>query len=53
MATYRSDSPYANTNTYSSYLDVLIPRRIPPRLDDVLHTVTQVHEYRPDLLAFD
>lgn len=53
MADYRSDSPYANTNTYSYYLDVLTPRSLPPRRDDVLHTLTQVHEYRPDLLAYD
>ena len=50
---YRSDSPYANTQTYSYYLDVLSPRRIPPKRDDVLHTLTEVHQYRPDLLAFD
>ena len=51
--TYRSDSPYANTQTYSYYLDVLTPRTIIPFKDDVLHTLTQVHEYRRDLLAFD
>lgn len=50
---YKSDSPYANTKTYSYYLDVLTPRRIPARRDDVLHTLTLVHQYRPDLLAFD
>jgi alpha-L-fucosidase len=50
---YRSDSPYSNTQTYSYYLDVMTPRRIPARRDDVLHTLTLVHQYRPDLLAFD
>jgi len=50
---YKSDSPYANTKNYSYYLDVLTPRRIPARRDDVLHTLTLVHQYRPDLLAFD
>ena len=53
MAEYQSDSPYANTRQYSYYLDVLTPRRIPRRRDDVLHTLTLVHQYRPDLLAFD
>lgn len=53
MATYQSDSPYANTRQYSYYLDVLTPRRIPRLRDDVLHTLTLVHQYRPDLLAFD
>lgn len=50
---YRSDSPYADTQMYSYYLDIMTPRRIPPRRDDVLHTLTRVHEYRPDLLAYD
>ena len=50
---YRADSPYGQTKQYSFYLDVLTPRRIPPKRDDVLHTLTQVHQYRPDLLAFD
>ena len=50
---YKSDSPYANTEMYSYYLDVLTPRVIRPFADDVLHTLTQVHEYRPDLLAFE
>ena len=50
---YRNDSPYANTNAYSYYLDILTPRRIPAKRDDVLHTLTLVHQNRPDLLAFD
>ena len=51
--TYKSDSPYADTQMYSYYLDIMTPRRIPPRMDDVLHTLTSVHQYRPDLLAYD
>lgn len=50
---YSSDSPYADTSQYSYYLDVLTPRVIIPYKDDVLHTLTQVHQYRPDLLAYD
>jgi len=50
---YRNDSPYGTTSQYSYYLDILTPRRIPARKDDVLHTLTQVHQYRPDLLAYD
>lgn len=53
MIEYKSDSPYANTQMYNNYLDVLEPRRIPFARDDVLHTLTVTHEYRPDLLAFD
>ena len=51
--TYRGDSPYAITQNYSYYLYILRPRFIQPLKGDVLHTLTLVHEYRPDLLAFD
>lgn len=50
---YSSDSPYANTQEYSYYLDILTPRHIPAFRDDVLHTLTLVHQHRPDLLAYD
>jgi len=50
---YKNDSPYATTTFYGTYLDVLENRRIPAAKDDVLHTLTLVHQYRPDLLAFD
>lgn len=50
---YSNDSPYSSTGTYSYYLDILNPRRVPVASDDVLHTLTKVHEYRPDLLAYD
>ena len=50
---YDNDSPYGITGAYSFYLDVLEPRLIQPELNDVLHTLTAVHEFRPDLLAFD
>lgn len=51
--TYRNDSPYANTLGYSYYLDILTARHIPAYRDDVLHTLTTVHQNRPDLLAYD
>lgn len=50
---YRPDSPYADTEMFENYLDILTPRFIRPYQDDVLHELTQVHEHRPDLLAFD
>lgn len=53
MANYDIDSPYYNTQTRGEYLDVLAYRKIPAQKDDVLHILTQVHEYRPDLLAHD
>lgn len=51
--TYTADSCYASTQQYSYYLDIMTPRFIRPSKDDVLHTLTLVHQYRPDLLAFD
>ena len=50
---YLPDSPYANTDFKSDYLDILNYRTIPAEIDDTFHTLTKVHEYRPDLLAFD
>jgi hypothetical protein len=53
MASYLADSPYANTGMQGNYLDVLNYRPIPAEIDDTLHELTQVHAFRPDLLAFD
>jgi len=53
MATYNVDSPWYNTQMRGDYLDILKYRNIPQKRDDVLHTLTKVHEYRPDLLAYD
>jgi hypothetical protein len=53
MATYNSDSPYYETGTTQFYLDVMVDRPIPKETDDNLFQITQVYQYRPDLLAFD
>lgn len=50
---YRSDSPYFNTRITGTVLDVMNYRDIPKKLDDTIHIITKVHEYRPDLLAHD
>jgi hypothetical protein len=50
---YRQDSPYANTQLYSNYLDILEHRQLPYNEDDVLFTITRGYQYRPDLLAYD
>jgi hypothetical protein len=52
-ANYLPDSPYANTSFKGDYLDILNYRTIPAEIDDAVHTLTQVHKYRPDLLAYD
>ena len=53
MAAYSSSSPYYETSTTQFYLDVMVDRPIPKETDDNLFQITQVYQYRPDLLAFD
>jgi hypothetical protein len=53
MASYKSTSPYYNTDVTNGYLDVMAYRNIPAESDDILFEVTKSYEHRPDLLAFD
>ncbi len=50
---YSKTSPYFKTEISNGYLDIIEWRRIPFESDDVLFTVTQSYENRPDLLAYD
>jgi|TARA_B110000285_G_C14698136_1_gene412221 hypothetical protein len=50
---YRQDSPYAQTATRGTYLDIYEHRPIPSYADDVLFTINATYEFRPDLLAYD
>lgn len=51
---YGRSSPYFTTPIIKNkFLDVMQNRAIPYNPTDVLMTITQVYEYRPDLLAFD
>jgi hypothetical protein len=51
---YPATSPYYSTNvTTDKFLDVLTYRSIPKNQSDVVFTITDVYQYRPDLLAFD
>lgn len=51
---YPATSPYYRTNvTTDKFLDVLVYRPIPKNQSDVLFIITDVYQYRPDLLAFD
>jgi alpha-L-fucosidase len=51
---YPATSPYFNTTVVNNkFLDVMTPRPIPKDPSDVYYTITQVYEYRPDLLAYD
>jgi hypothetical protein len=52
-ASYSKSSPYYITDQTSGYLDVITWREIPVETDDILFTVTNSYQYRPDLLAYD
>lgn len=54
QTTYGRSSPYFSTPIINNkYLDILKFRPIPYDPTDVFMTITQVYEYRPDLLAYD
>ena len=49
----QSSSPYYTTPVTSSYLDLMNNRYRPNYPDDQMFSITQVYQYRPDLLAHD
>jgi hypothetical protein len=53
MAKYSAISPYATTGYSQFFLDKMVNRAIPKQSDDLLFTINQTYQYRPDLLAFD
>ena len=53
MAVYNSTSPYFDTSYTQFYLDVMINRGLPKEVDDQLFLITEVYQYRPDMLAYD
>lgn len=50
---YNSTSAYYTTDYSQFYLDVMTNRPIPKDADDLLWEITEVYQYRPDLLAYD
>jgi hypothetical protein len=51
---YPATSPYYNTDIVNNnYLDIMINIPIPMVPSDIYFKITQVYEYRPDLLAYD
>lgn len=52
-ANYESTSSYYTTDYTQFYLDVMTNRPIPKEPDDLLWQITEVYQYRPDLLAYD
>ena len=53
MATYNSTSPYYSTGYSQFFLDLMVNRPVPKEADDQQVQITQVYQYRPDLLAYD
>ena len=53
MAKYSATSPYYTTKSTQYYLDVMDNRSIPKERDDIVATINQTYQYRPDLLAHD
>ena len=48
---YSLTSPYAQTETFGNYLDVMTNRPITAKEDDVIYEIDKVYEFRPDILA--
>lgn len=53
MAIYSKSSPYSQTKQNRSYLELLTIRSVPAEQNDVLYTIENQYENRPDLLAYD
>lgn len=53
MVTYNKSSAYAETQTFGQFLDILTPRTITKKADDVKYSIDKVYKNRPDLLAAD
>ena len=50
---YSKTSPYAQTPTYSFYLDVAEIPAVTYDGSDVRYELDNIYQYRPDLLAYD
>ena len=53
MSNYNQKSTYMHTETNEYYLDLMVNRDIPKYSDDIIMTITEVYNMRPDILAFD
>lgn len=50
---YDKNSPYAKTEFFGNYLDLVNLPFIPKLASDQFFTVNKTYQYRPDLLAYD
>lgn len=53
MADYSGVSPYFNTPVVNFYLGEWVNRPIPRESDDMIFTINETYNLRPDLLAYD
>ena len=53
MSNYDATSPYYTTGYSQFFLDVMVNRPFPKESDDILFTLNQTYQNRPDLLAHD
>jgi hypothetical protein len=54
MALYSAYSPYYLTGAVNNeFLDIMVDRPLPKLSDDILWTITNVYNLRPDMLAYD
>lgn len=53
MSNYPATTAYYNTGYSQFYLDVWEDRPIPRLDDDILFTINQTYQFRPDMLAYD
>jgi hypothetical protein len=51
---YPATSPYNATGIVNNkFLDIMVNRNIPMQPSDVYWEITEVYQYRPDMLAYD
>ena len=51
---YPATSPYNATGIVNNkFLDIMVNRTIPMQPSDIYWTITEVYQYRPDMLAYD
>lgn len=52
-ANYSKNSPYSKTPLWGNFLDIMQPRTFDFSASDVIYTIDNIYNLRPDLLAFD
>ncbi len=50
---YSSSSPYYSTGKYGQFLDVMTPRPITKKADDVKYQIDRTYHLKPRILAYD